>query len=118
MDVQSLYNVGANRVLSSQNSHVIKQLDEVGKLSILGEEKSEANELFSNFLSSAMNSIRTTNGYLSDAENEEIKLALGEAENAHDLTIALSKASTALQYTVAVRDRFLEAYKEIMQINV
>ncbi|MDD6011031.1 MAG: flagellar hook-basal body complex protein FliE, partial [Lachnospiraceae bacterium] len=36
----------------------------------------------------------------------------------HDLTIALQKASTALQYTVAVRDKLLEAYKEIMNINL
>ncbi len=118
MDVQSLYNVGDTRVLSRQNTHMIKQLDEVGTLSMLGEEKSEANELFSNILNSAINSLQTTNGYLSDMENEEVKLALGQTENAHDLTIALSKASSALQYTVAIRDRFLEAYKEIMQINV
>ena len=55
---------------------------------------------------------------MSDAENEELKWALGESENTHDLTIALQKASTALQYTVAVRDKFLEAYKEIMQIQI
>ena len=56
--------------------------------------------------------------YLSDAENEQIKWALGESENTHDLSIALGKASTALSYTVAVRDKFLEAYKEIMQIQI
>ncbi len=118
MDIQSLYNVGDTRVISSQNTHMIKQLDEKGELSILGEDKSDANSMFRNILNSAINSINVTNGYLSDAENEKIKLALGETQNAHDLTIALSKASTALQYTVAVRDRFLDAYKEIMQINV
>ncbi|MCM1102758.1 MAG: flagellar hook-basal body complex protein FliE [bacterium] len=117
MDVQSLYNVGDTRVLSTQNTHMIKQLDEKGELSILGD-GSENGNMFQNILNSAINSINVTNGYLSDAENEKIKLALGQTENTHDLTIALSKASTALQYTVAVRDRFLDAYKEIMQINV
>ena len=62
--------------------------------------------------------LSTTNAYLSDAENEQIKWALGESENTHDLSIALGKASTALNYTVAVRDKFLEAYKEIMQIQI
>ena len=28
MDIQSLYNVGDTRVISSQNTHMIKQLDE------------------------------------------------------------------------------------------
>ena len=44
--------------------------------------------------------------------------ALGETENTHDLSIALQKASTALQYTVAVRDKFLQAYREIMQMQI
>lgn len=74
--------------------------------------------MFEALLNTAVDNIKTTNSYLSDAENEEIKFALGETENTHDLTIALQKASTALQYTVAVRDKFLEAYKEIMQIQI
>ena len=60
----------------------------------------------------------STNAYLSDAENEEMKWAMGETENTHDLTIALSKASTALQYTVAIRDKLLDAYREIMQMQI
>ena len=43
---------------------------------------------------------------------------MGETENTHDLTIALSKASTALQYTVAIRDKLLDAYREIMQMQI
>ena len=66
----------------------------------------------------AIENINTTNSYLSDAENEELKLSLGQTNNTHDLTVALQKASTALQYTVAVRDRFLDAYKELMQIQI
>lgn len=74
--------------------------------------------LFESFLDTAVSNIKTTNSYLSDYENEEIKWALGETENTHDLTIALQKASTALQYTVAIRDKILEAYKEIMNIQI
>ncbi len=83
-------------------------------------EKSEeaSGTVFESFLNTAINNINTTNSYLSNAENEEIKFALGETENTHDLTIALQKASTALQYTVAVRDKLLEAYKEIMQMQI
>ena len=74
--------------------------------------------LFDSILSSAIDNIKTTNSYLSDAEDEQIKFALGETENTHDLTIALQKASTALQYTVAIRDKVLEAYKEIMNMQI
>lgn len=74
--------------------------------------------LFDSFLHSAIDNIKTTNKYLSDAEDEKVRFALGETENTHDLTIALQKASTALQYTLAVRDRLLDAYKEIMQMQI
>ena len=62
--------------------------------------------------------MKITNSYLSDAENEKIRFALGETDNTHDLTIAMDKASTALQYTVAIRDKVMEAYKELMQIQI
>lgn len=84
----------------------------------IGKSVGKTNNMFDSILNSAINNINTTNGLLSDAENEEIKFALGETENSHDLMIALQKASTALQYTVAVRDKFLEAYKEIMNMQI
>lgn len=74
-------------------------------------------DAFGKVLDSVIGNINTTNGYLSQAENEEIKLSLGQADNTHDLAIALQKASTALQYTVAVRDKFIEAYKELMNMQ-
>ena len=78
----------------------------------------ENKDMFQTMLDSAINNLNTTNAYLSNAENEEIKFALGESESTHDLTIAMQKAMTALQYTVAVRDKFLEAYKEIMNMQI
>lgn len=79
--------------------------------------KSSNEDLFSEIFASALDGINTTNNYLSTAENEEIKLALGQSDNTHDLGIALQKASTALQYTVAIRDKFMEAYKEIINMQ-
>jgi len=78
----------------------------------------KTSNVFDTILNSAISNINSTNSLLSDAENEEISFAMGESENTHDLMIALQKASTALQYTVAVRDKFLEAYKEIMNMQI
>lgn len=74
-------------------------------------------ESFGSILESAMNMINETNELQHTAESEEIRFALGEAENTHDLLIAETKALTALQYTTAVRDKALEAYKEIMNMQ-
>lgn len=107
MDITSLRNVpsGAVREAAQQS------------LSKIGGSVTDTTS-FDNMLSAAVSNLNTTNAYLSDAENEQVRWALGETESTHDLTIALQKASTALQYTTAVRDKFIEAYREIMQIQI
>ncbi len=111
MDLSQINNISALNLYKSEN---------IGSITGSLFEKTQAadGDVFSSFLNTAINNINTTNAYLSDAENEEIKFALGETENTHDLVIALQKASTALQYTVAVRDKLLEAYREIMQMQI
>lgn len=73
---------------------------------------------FSSVFSSVMKHVDETNQLQNQAEAAEIQFALGESENTHDLLIAEAKANVALQYTVAVRDKMIEAYKEIMQIQI
>lgn len=79
---------------------------------------SNEGEDFQTVLDSAMGLIRDTNTLQNKAQMEEIKFELGYAQNSHDLFVAEQKASIALQYTTAVRDRFLEAYNSIMQTQI
>lgn len=109
MDIRALYGLNSGII-----EETLKAGQAAGKTSTtLGNEGE-----FSGILEAAMENIRTTNSYLSDAENEELKFALGQTENTHDLVVAQMKASTALQYTVALRDRFLESYRELMNMQV
>ena len=77
-----------------------------------------SDDSFGSVLDSAINMLNETNDLQKEAESAEIQFALGEAENTHDLQIALQKANLALQYTVAVRDKMIDAYKEIMNMSV
>ena len=88
--------------------------DEVDSMLINTEENKTA---FSGILESAMNLVNEANAYSNAAEEEEIKYALGESDNIHDLQIAQQKANVSLQYTVAVRDAFLTGYREIMNMQ-
>ena len=108
MDITALYNISSGAIKETAGQNIAGS-------SVIRTPESEE---FGSILSVAMENLNTTNAYLSDAENEEMKLAMGETDNTHDLTVALSKASTALQYTVAVRDKVLEAYKELMQMQI
>ena len=102
MDITKLYNVSSEAIMNAAPSYT----------------KIEDSNNFNSFLQAAVNQVNETNSYLQKQEDEEIKLALGLTENTHDLAIAQSKATAALTYTTALRDRFLEAYREIMQLQV
>lgn len=80
--------------------------------------KASENNSFHSIFSSMLNAVNETNDLQNKAEEAEIQFALGESTNTHDLLIAESKAEVALQYTVAVRDKLLEAYKELMQMQI
>ena len=103
MDISSLSVINADYYNEVANRHIAS---------------GQVEESFSSILDSAMNMINETNELRNVADSEQIRFALGEAENTHDLLIAETKALTALQYTVAVRDKALDAYKEIMNMQI
>lgn len=106
LDITALYNVSSGAI------------KEAAKTASTNKADTYTDQGFDSLLHTAIDNLNTTNSYLSDAENEEIKWALGETENTHDLSIALQKASTALQYTVAIRDKLIDAYKELIQMQI
>ena len=82
------------------------------------ETKVDSEKGFQSMLNSVMGLLDDTNSQIQAAHKEEVAFMLGETDNTHDLMIAEQKANIALQYTVAVRDRVLEAYNTIMQMQV
>jgi flagellar hook-basal body complex protein FliE len=78
----------------------------------------ETDNGFDNVLNSVMSMVKETNTLQNDASAQEISFALGESDNVHDLLIAEQKANIALQYTVAIRDKFIESYNTIMNMQI
>ena len=72
---------------------------------------------FDALLNSAIGMVKETENYSNAAEEAELAYALGLNDNVTDLMIAQTKANVSLQYTVAVRNAVVEAYKEIMQLQ-
>ena len=72
---------------------------------------------FGSLLDSAMNLIQETNEYSNAAEEEKIAFATGQSDSLHDLMIAQQKASVSLQYTVAVKNAAVDAYRTIMNMQ-
>ena len=131
MDVSSLNSIASLTALTgntgTQNSALSHLSDEDissiysaynDTLSSLSGISDESTGDFSTILDSMINSLNETNTLQNQAEASAIQFALGESDNMHDLLVAQTKANTALQYTVAVRDKALEAYKEIMNMQI
>lgn len=73
------------------------------------------NASFKNYLREALNKV---NELQIDAENYKELLATGEVENLHNVTIAAEKANIGLQFLTSVRNKVVEAYREIMRIQI
>ena len=118
MDLSSISAISSLGNAASISS--VTDLTKTGLLSddLISDTAKTDGTMFDAFLDTAISNIQNTNTLLSNYENEEMRWALGETENTHDLTIALQKASTALQYTVAIRDKVLEAYQTIMNMQI
>ncbi len=78
----------------------------------------EGKEKFSSVLDAAMGMVKETNALQNARQNEVIRFELGLSDNTHDLMIAQQKAAVALQFTTAVRDRFIEGYNTIMNMQI
>lgn len=46
-----------------------------------------------------------------------IEFSKGHIENVHDVLVAMEKANFGLQLTVEVRNKLLDAYKEVMNLR-
>lgn len=111
-DVSGLTGVGAD-LYKSAISKIYSQSNNATKAT-----SESDNDSFSQIFSSALNLINETDSLAAKAEKAEIDFSLGNADNTHDVTIAQQKAYLSLQYTVAVKNALLEAYKEIMNIQI
>ena len=69
LDITELYNVSSGAI------------KEAAKTAATNKPESYADQGFDNLLHTAIDNLVTTNNYLSDAENEKIKWALGESSN-------------------------------------
>lgn len=77
--------------------------------------KLQDNNKFSSFLNDALNKVNQL-----QVESDEYKklLATGDVDNLYDVTIAAEKANISLQLTLGIRNKVVEAYREIMRMQI
>lgn len=105
-DITSLINITSGSVKNIVNSGVNNAA------------KAGDSGTFDGIYNAALNMITSTNNYLQDAQRAEVAYATGELTNTHELAVIEQKANLSLQYTVAIKNQLLSAYKEIMNIQI
>lgn len=102
--------------MSVNNISQVRQLmpNDLG-LSGINEESRTPDVSFGEYLNSALMKV-------TELENEASRLkedfALGKTDNIPEVLIAGEKASVALQFTMQVRNKILDAYSEIMRMQI
>lgn len=89
------------------------QLQQTPKVDIKGAEGEGLN--FNDVLKKA---IAEVSGLEKEADRQIIELAAGRADNLHEAMLALNKADISFRTLMAIRDKLVEAYREVMRLSV
>lgn len=80
-----------------------------------GAEISQAGEAFSKMLSSTIAQVNQADNQGNQAIE---KLHTGEAKNLHEVMLAVEEADLSIRMLVQMRNKALEAYNQIMQMQI
>lgn len=84
-------------------------------LGLLNKPIPQTNTSFTQILTDA---IHKTSELEKTSQNYSIRLASGELDNIHEAMIASQKAEISLQYVIEIRNKVLDAYREIMRMQI
>ncbi len=106
--------------VSALNSDYVYKVKDAMKAGVLKDTAAAktSGDAFSAVYSSVSSLLGSTNDYIEKAQQAEVDFALGNIKNPHELGVYQQQANIALQYTVAIRDKALESYNTIMNMNI
>lgn len=78
-------------------------------------QRKDTNSSFNSYLHKALSSV---NEMQLESERLSMAFASGQADSIHQVVLAAEKADIALQMTLQIRNKILEAYQEIMRMQL
>jgi len=99
----------------SQGLTLLPNVGETSKRSLIDRTLKETNDSFSETLAQAMTD---ANALQKEAGNAVHKMVTGEATDLHEVMIAVEKARTSFDLLMEVRNKAIDAYREIMRMQV
>jgi flagellar hook-basal body complex protein FliE len=103
-------------VLSSHVNHLDQIGHQIGHQNDLGNvAQDESSPSFASLLDKSVSDV---NRLLNESDKKTTEVAIGKSENIHEAMISFEKADVALKLMVQVRNKAIDAYHEIMRMQV
>ena len=112
--LSNLNALGRAAYSSTQRSNQLTPLQERWQVRLLGENQPDQSLNFSGMLQTALADVQMAQKV---SDQTTVAMLLGAAD-LHEATIAMEKATLTLRTFIQVRDKMLEAYQEIMRMQV
>ncbi len=100
--------------LASQQATQASQVNSTDT-SIEQNQPSEGANMFADVVKGVVDNVKTTQA---DVEQKQYELATGQLDDPHSLPIAEAKAQVSLDMMIALRNKAMESYNEIMKMSV
>lgn len=115
--ISSISSIGSG--ISSSGSGIseikLQKLQHIGTSGEAAEGVGSSSGIFRDVLDDVVGQVKETQ---QDVENKQYLLATGQLEDAHSLPIAEAKAAVSLDLLVALRNKAMDSYSEIMRMSV
>lgn len=102
--------------MSIDNISALRPVTSLFKENNVGDNLKNTNNI--SFLDYLNNAMGETNNLVLNSERISEDFAIGKTDNIHEVLVSMEKADIALQFTMQVRNKVLDAYNEIMRMQI
>ena len=110
---------GSNPARAAIEAALKRHSDAVDRATVhLGAPRDTEKVSSSEFSSAITQSIKDVDAQVRNADRLVDGLVTGEVKNFHEVAAALKQSEIALKFSLEVRNKFIDAYREIMRMSV
>ena len=96
----------------------LMQISQGAGAAMLGQSAAAQSSPVASFQEFFADAVKQTSRLNEQEEGAQRALLVGDTDNLHGVMIAMEKADMAFQLTMAVRNKVIEAYQEVMRMQI
>lgn len=93
----------------------VNRVESISNIQKLSQKTVDKKDDFRNIFNQAINNVKETEENLAE---EQYLFVTGQSEDTHSLGIAASKAQIAVDLLIAIRNKAIDSYNELMRTNL